>query len=269
MAFNYFAIRSIFVVFVLSAFQSIKTVNCNSEDTCKGVLDNCCKYCDNQGQVLHKDDVCKSRNRKATFFDGNNINQYGIFYGPSPSLNTLTISLWTTVWYDDYYKNNAFVAMVSYADSQTHNAFVLIIRNSSLDIYIVGVKIQTGVNDLLDGKPHHLAVTWESSSGQINVYKDGMIRSTKVGGKSKSLKAGGQWVIGQDQDFVGGGFEKNDAFKGEIDFVYVWNEKLTSREIKFLAKNCNSELDGYIIAYDDFKFSKATNLRKPTCAKTF
>ena len=43
---------------------SMKTVNCNSENTCKGVLHNCCKYCDIQGQVSHKDDVCKNRKGK-------------------------------------------------------------------------------------------------------------------------------------------------------------------------------------------------------------
>ncbi|CAB4013113.1 Hypothetical predicted protein, partial [Paramuricea clavata] len=110
----------------------------------------------------------------------------------------------------------------------------------------------TGVS-LSDGKFHHLCVTWQSSNGNFNVYVNGTVAFSTTAMNGKVLPGGGSWVIGQDQDSVGGGFDANQAFGGEISEVHVWNRALSPAEIEVLASSCAQDLVGNYVAYTDFK----------------
>ena len=69
----------------------------------------------------------------------------------------------------------------------------------------------TGLH-LADGKLHHVCVTWESSNGHFKVYKDGDLVKTLYNVKTgETFNAGGIWVIGQEQDSLGGGFQTADS----------------------------------------------------------
>ena len=119
---------------------------------------------------------------------------------------------------------------------------------------------------LADGELHHVCVTWESSSGDFKVYKDGALVKTLVNVENGTqIKDGGTWVIGQDQDLLGGGFHTRDSFKGILTEVNIWNRVLGSDEIKSFAKDCDSLVQGNYKAYSDFNISSATELIKPSC----
>ena len=119
---------------------------------------------------------------------------------------------------------------------------------------------------LADGQLHHVCVTWESSSGNSKVYNDGALVETIVDVQTKKqIKGGGIWVIGQDQDTLGGGFQAKDSFKGILTEVNVWNRALVSDEIKSFANDCGSLVQGNYKAYSDFNISSATEFIKPSC----
>ena len=119
---------------------------------------------------------------------------------------------------------------------------------------------------LADGQLHHVCVTWESSSGDFKVYKDGALSEKKDNVETGTqIKGGGIWVIGQDQDSLGGGFEAKDSFKGIMTEVNIWNRVLGSDEIESFAKDCDSLVQGNYKAYSDFNISSATELIKPSC----
>jgi hypothetical protein len=119
---------------------------------------------------------------------------------------------------------------------------------------------------LADGQLHHVCVTWESSSGDFKVYKDGSLVKTMVDVQTgMQIKGGGIWVIGQDQDSFGGGFEAVNSFKGILTEVNIWNRALVSDEIKSFSNDCGSLVQGNYKAYSDFDISSATELIKPSC----
>ena len=125
---------------------------------------------------------------------------------------------------------------------------------------------RTDISDIFDGKEYHIMITWLKVDGQMIVYKDGEQKFSKIVAKGQTLLAGGVWVVGQDQDTLGGGFRIHDSFKGILDAVYIWNKILSIDEIKLLAKNCNAYLSGYSIGYHDFEFTNTTNRVEPACS---
>ena len=63
----------------------------------------------------------------------------------------------------------------------------------------------------------------------------------------------GIWIIGQDQDSLGGGFQLRNAFDGYLIDVNVWDRVLYAGEISFLANSeCGSGMKGNYRAYNDF-----------------
>ncbi|CAD7701100.1 unnamed protein product [Ostreobium quekettii] len=79
--------------------------------------------------------------------------------------------------------------------------------------------------DLTDntGKWHHLAVSWEAAkNGSIQIYIDGLPVAKSVSGQTKPLKSGGQWILGAEQDCLGGCTDPAQAFYGLMDEVRIW-----------------------------------------------
>ena len=111
-----------------------------------------------------------------------------------------------------------------------------------------------------------MCVTWESSSGDFKVYKDGALVKTMVDVETGiQIKGDGIWVIGQDQDSLGGGFQAKDSFKGILTEVNIWNRVLGFDEIKSFANDCDSLVQGNYKVYSDFNILSATEFIKPSC----
>lgn len=105
-------------------------------------------------------------------------------------------------------------------------------------IYLHGKPLQTNIVGTRDRDWHHYAFTWDASTGNWAAYKDGVQASAgmKVGVGVPLWK--GIIVIGQEQDFVGGGFQLLEAFRGEISQVNVWDFSMNKGGIESLAKSC-------------------------------
>jgi hypothetical protein len=80
----------------------------------------------------------------------------------------------------------------------------------------------------------------------------------------ENINAGGIWVIGQDQDSLGGGFQTADSYKGILTEVNIWNKILGSDKIKRFANDYGLPMQGNYKAYSDFDISSATELIKPS-----
>lgn len=120
--------------------------------------------------------------------------------------------------------------IVSYATSSSFEEFHL--RDPrALAVYVKGTRVNTGVV-LNDGLWHHLAVTWSSAGGALRVYKDGALAFSGTVRPGVSLTANGAWVLGQDQDTLGGGFEPAQAFLGQLDEVALYPAVLTPARVQ-------------------------------------
>ena len=80
--------------------------------------------------------------------------------------------------------------------------------------------------------------------------------------------AGGTWVVGQDQDSVGGGFDANQMLLGEIADVNIWDKELSYPDIQEFSKSCQCKLRGNVKSWNNFTDGVRGNVRivkKPTC----
>ena len=131
---------------------------------------------------------------------------------------------------------------MSYASTQHDNDF-LIYDYKNFAPYVAGVSTgATGVS-ANDGEWHHIALTWKSSDGELKFYKDGALEYTH----SEPIAAGevfasnGAFVLGQEQDSIGGSFDRDQAFAGAIDEVRIWN---VARSGDSISKDMSRKLTG-------------------------
>ena len=123
---------------------------------------------------------------------------------------------------------------------------------------------RTDISLVDSGKFRHVCVTWHSSGGRLNVYVDGLFAQVKQMNR-RALPGGGVWVIGQDQDSVGGDFGTSDAFAGELTKLHVWDRVLSPAEIKDLASTCASNMKGNYIPYSNFQIKGDVEKFKLSC----
>eukprot|EP00879_Flechtneria_rotunda_P000467 GHRR01000568.1.p1 GENE.GHRR01000568.1~~GHRR01000568.1.p1 ORF type:complete len:1094 (+),score=373.48 GHRR01000568.1:402-3284(+) len=70
-----------------------------------------------------------------------------------------------------------------------------------------------------DGLWHHIAVTWESSTGTVILYLDSREVWRVNRGKGKKIPSGGTLVIGREQDCQGGCFDSAAGAAGKVSVV--------------------------------------------------
>ncbi|XP_019638860.1 PREDICTED: uncharacterized protein LOC109480924 isoform X5 [Branchiostoma belcheri] len=122
------------------------------------------------------------------------------------------------------------ISLVSYAVSQHHNELLLFV-NGGFRLYIQGFT-QMADPAVWDGEWHTVCTTWRSSDGAWQLYADGVLTASgsrfNVGGR---VRRGGTFILGQDQDVVGGGFHAGQSFIGELSEVNLWDRVLSPAEI--------------------------------------
>ena len=101
----------------------------------------------------------------------------------------------------------------------------------------------------------------------MEAYKDGVSQNKETGViAGQNLEPSGTWIIGQDQDKLGGGFQQNQAFEGFLTDVNVWNKVLNASEISTLAnEKCGLGMQGNYNAYKDFVPQGDVHMSKPHC----
>ncbi|MBL4613139.1 MAG: tandem-95 repeat protein, partial [Emcibacter sp.] len=119
------------------------------------------------------------------------------------------------------------VSLVSYAAPGSDNEFLLFAQpNGNLGVYINGQKhdMDVGSHDLFDGENHDLAVSWDSTTGELSVYVDGSLTDTATAQTGHPIQAGGTLILGQEQDSVGGGFDSTQEFSGTVHSFKIFSE---------------------------------------------
>ena len=90
--------------------------------------------------------------------------------------------------------------------------------------------------------------------GSWKFYKDGGL--TEEGTDLKrghTIRQGGTLTFGQEQDSVGGDFQKSQSFQGKLSGVHVWDHVLTAAKIKEMSTTCvlNDDDDGNVYNWAD------------------
>ncbi|NWR64612.1 AGRD2 protein, partial [Bucorvus abyssinicus] len=89
-----------------------------------------------------------------------------------------------------------------------------------------------------DGQWHHFCVTWQQENGTWSIYADGKRRASASGlcavGPSapQAIYGQGTFIIGQDQDSLGGSFREKESFSGNITDLHIWQKVLSTEQIE-------------------------------------
>ena len=80
------------------------------------------------------------------------------------------------------------------------------------------------------------------------------------------IGGGGVLVLGQDQDSVGGTFDDDESFIGEMTGVNIWDHVITDQEIARMSKSCLTGV-GNVFQWRDFKahLKGSVQIIKPSC----
>ncbi|KAL9979815.1 hypothetical protein ACROYT_G017532 [Oculina patagonica] len=192
-------------------------------------------------------DVCAVAARSyALLFPRKGTSDYVITRG-MPSLTAVTVCLWMKTA-DTGNQGGA----LSYAVSgSTNELFLIDYRHFYLAVGGSGSgRTSVSAND---GKWHHICATWENTAGSWSLYKDGKVAASGKGlNTGNVIRGGGYLVLGQEQDSVGGSFDANQSFIGEMTGVNIWDHVIKDKEVKRMSKSCLAGL-GNVFQWSDFK----------------
>jgi hypothetical protein len=121
---------------------------------------------------------------------------------------------------------------ISYANIYETNEF-LIEDPSDMKVHIRGISKDCSIS-LNDGRWHHVVLTWDSSMGELKVYKDTVLEFTGILSAGAAIRSGGILVLGNDQDEIGGGFETVQAFNGSLDEILLLKDLMDQEDIEDL-----------------------------------
>ena len=117
---------------------------------------------------------------------------------------------------------------------------------------------------------HAMCVTWSSVDGNLTVYRDNTVTDSYTGVHAgQMVSGGGLWVLGQDQDSWGGGFDIVDSFHGEMAELNVWSRVLSRQEIAEFSTDCERCMNGDVISWSEFKTGLRGDVfvkQEPSCA---
>ncbi|XP_071616711.1 pentraxin-4 [Heliangelus exortis] len=92
------------------------------------------------------------------------------------------------------------------------------------------------VMPLLDGKWHHLCLSWSSAQGQYRFYVDRRLLAAGSGfQQGYQIPTGGSLVLGREQDPPGRDLGPAEAFVGHLAGFALWNRALLPGEVASMA----------------------------------
>ncbi|XP_074872146.1 neuronal pentraxin-1-like [Carettochelys insculpta] len=137
----------------------------------------------------------------------------------------------------------------SYAVPGQANELVLIEWGNNPMELLINDKAATLPLAIHDAKWHHICVTWSTRDGVWESYQDGVRRGS---GENLApwhpIKPGGIFILGQEQDTLGGRFDATQAFIGELADFNVWSHVLAPGEVYQLA-TCAGHVHGDLVAW--------------------
>ncbi|KAG8141794.1 hypothetical protein E2320_006472 [Naja naja] len=93
---------------------------------------------------------------------------------------------------------------------------------------------------------HHVCVTWKQPNGTWVLYADGKQKASASGlAASRAIDGHGMFIIGQDQDSLGGAFKEKESFSGNLTDLQVWGRFLSQEQVEKV-RSCVSIREGLI-----------------------
>ena len=148
-------------------------------------------------------------------------------------LADLTIAFWMRT------SKTGMQGLVSAANAGNDNELlVFLLSDRWMRLYTgesPGNHVQWFVPPLADGAWHHIAIVRDATGDRATLYVDGGLLANSATVLSPIEVDSAGFVLGQEQDAVGGGFDPNQAFEGSLDDVRLYERLLSASEVQALA----------------------------------
>ena len=112
---------------------------------------------------------------------------------------------------------------------------------------------------------NHICWSYTSLSGKSRIYANGVLQGeenidTNIQIPGSDEVSGSSFIIGQEPDSFRGGFDRYQAFRGNISEMNVWDYVLEDEIIEEIGK-CRGQLKGNVIAWNknDFRMYNISN----------
>ncbi|XP_030605757.1 C-reactive protein-like [Archocentrus centrarchus] len=105
-------------------------------------------------------------------------------------------------------------------------------KNKEMEPHIKDRKTEFGGRDYKPNMWHSICTTWDSESGLVQLWFDGLPSTRKYVSSGTQITGPTIIILGQEQDAHGGGFDINQSFVGMIADVHLWDYILSSCEIQ-------------------------------------
>jgi len=156
-------------------------------------------------------------------FPGAEITKYAIL---NPFNNMPTTTLSYEIWLKTAVGTSG---MISYASTAADNDF-LMYGPENIGLYVATTSVASGVN-ITDNTWKQVVRTSNRTSGTENLYVNGILQFNTTLAPGTLVTNGGSFVLAQEQDAIGGGFDPNQAFTGNIIIVRLYNKVLSDAEV--------------------------------------
>lgn len=156
-----------------------------------------------------------------TFTNGSTA-KYMIVNPMSMPTTTLSCEIWckTTI---------ATTGILSYASTAADNDWLLY-DPSNLSLYTAAGAATSGIS-ITDGNWKQVVRTSNRTTGAEVLYINGVAQYSTTLNAGTLVTTGGALVLAQEQDSVGGGFDANQAFGGNIALFRLYNSILTADQV--------------------------------------
>lgn len=164
---------------------------------------------------------------------------------PIPDLHEFSMCGWFTR------STNGYDSWISYANDDHTNAFLLVIPNDKSTTIYVKEKVVTGNLAFKANKEYHICIaSFASSTGNIYIFVNGQLEDI-FRFPPGIVKGRGVFVVGQDQDVIGGGFDPNQSAQGNLSNFMVWNEVFEFNDYQKLYQNRCLCPENYIFSLEN------------------
>ncbi|XP_078492806.1 C-reactive protein 1.4-like [Ciona intestinalis] len=151
-----------------------------------------------------------------------------------PNLQEVTACAWVTP-YDLSYQSTLF----SYAINGNFEEFTVFLDGPALLRVLVS---QTGhdviIPTLHENEKTHICFWFSQSLNQVGAQINGIKSNKVVYLGNNYIQGGGKLFFGQEQDSLGGSFDSQQSFSGEITDFTMWPRVLDSIEMAKIATTC-------------------------------
>ena len=183
------------------------------------------------------------------------------------SLNTgLSYEAWistTSTASTPSYVGNSALSVIGDTDNNIRGSFGINagkVRYTHWTGVSTNYDIIESITSVNDGNWHHIAITHDPISFEVNIYIDGVLDETSYTTTYQTAMA----VNRIGSSYISAGPTDGDFFSGQIDEVRVWNEVRSATDIQ---ANYSNELTGSesgLLAYYDFSDGSGPNVSDKT-----